>query len=124
MSGKIKTYKMGDESVVISTKPMIKNSKITVKTLTTKGTYNNLKKGNNDELEPMEYDDVKAFVAQHTELFHGKSRYQINVLTSKGWRAGFVFKNPDNIDWYDNTKLYKDVLHEIDTVFAIQILLF
>lgn len=112
--------KIGNDEIVMVDNPLVKGSKITVKTITLKSTYDNMN-GNTDEMDAMNYDDVKEYVEKHRKQLFGKhTNIQINILTAKGWRNGLNFKN-GKIDWYDAKVKYGESVHDIEDVYAVQI---
>jgi hypothetical protein len=97
------------------------NSTLIIPKSTTKALRNKSK----GKAELLDYDDVKEFVEQHRkQLMPSKTKkYQINVFTMQGWRAGKRYMmNDGRIDWYDAKKQYQDKVIDDDEIFGIQIL--
>jgi hypothetical protein len=94
-------------------------------TVTAKQTMKNMDEGKN-EVVSLDYEEMKKYIEEHKKtLFGNAKRIQINVFTEKGWRAGYKFNNNEDIDWFSVTRIdgYKQS-REIDTIYAVQILLF
>lgn len=116
-------YKIDGEEITIDRTPLQKNSKITSVMITAKTTSDSVKAGKNEAVD-LDYDDVKKFVDTHRKMLFGNGKkIQINIFGNQGWRAGFAFTQGDNVDWFSVRDQYKET-EEIQTVFAIQILIF
>ena len=114
------------KSMVMTTKALVAQSKIKARTITTKKTRDGIK-GNADasEMDPLNYVKIQKWIAENRKLFFGDHRQaQINVLTSKGWRAGNAFDPNGNISWFSAKQQYNEAMYDITTVYAVQILLF
>mgnify|MGYP001603470658 CR=1 FL=1 len=116
-------YKIGGNEIVIERKALQQNSKIQSVVLMAKQTYESAKSGKNEAVE-LKYAEVKKFVEANRDLLMGKDKHvQINIFGHQGWRAGLMFKPGNDIDWYSVRDAYKEK-YEIDSVYAVQILIF
>lgn len=71
----------------------------------------------------MDYEKVQEYIIKNKkEIFKGAKtgRYQINILTDQGWRAGKLFEKGDPIDFYD-PKVYYDGSDDVDEIIAFQV---
>ena len=114
------------KEMIATTKSLISYSKIKATTITTKKTRDNIKNGDNaSEMEPLNYVQIQNWVKTNKARFMtGYSKAQINVLTSKGWRAGLAFDTNGEISWFSAKQQYNEAMYDITTVYAVQILLF
>jgi hypothetical protein len=125
MAKKAKAYKAGGAELVVKRNILKSGSKIQSVVVTAKDTMESLQNSGNEAVE-LQYDDLKKYVETNRKaLFGGAKRVQINVFTERGWRSGYRFDPNGNIDWFSVTRSdgYNESV-EIETVYAVQILLF
>lgn len=114
------------KEMVMTTKALIAHSKIKTRTITTKKTRDGIKENQDaSEMDPLNYVKIQKWVsANKAKFFDDHKKAQINILTSKGWRAGNVFDTDGIVSWYSAKQQYAETMYDITTVYAVQILLF
>lgn len=114
------------KEMTMTTKALVAHSKIKARTITTKKTRDGIKKNADaTEMDPLNYVKIQKWIAEHRKMFFDDHKQaQINILTSKGWRAGNVFDPNGNISWFSAKQQYNEAMYDITTVYAVQILLF
>lgn len=123
MSGKMKKIGSIDGKELYEVKNNIPNTVFKSRFIALKQTFVDLRdKKEAKKTMKMDYGRLEDFLNMNkNNLFADNKRYQINLLTDVGWRAGKAF-NGGNFDLYDPTVFYDEVA--LESVFAIQILEF
>lgn len=114
------------KAMVMTTKALVSHSKIKARTITTKNTRDGIKNNADaSEMDPLNYVKIQKWISENKKrFFDDHKQAQINILTSKGWRAGNAFNPDGQISWYSAKQQYNEAMYDITTVYAVQILLF